>query len=95
VVWPDVEALVVVPISAHALFARPLVLAPSSVVEVEVLGSSAVLWCDGRRMQVIPAGARVEVRRDAMPVSFARIHRLPFTDRLVAKFSLPVQGWKA
>ena len=29
VVWPDVEALLLVPISAHALFAGPLVVSPA------------------------------------------------------------------
>ncbi len=96
VVWPQVEALVAVPISAHALFARPLVVAPNSVLAVEVLPGTggAVVWCDGRRMTEVPPGARVEVRRHPEPVRFARLHPSPFTDRLVAKFSLPVQGWR-
>jgi NAD+ kinase len=66
VVWPRVEALVLVPISAHALFARPLVVAPSSVLAVEVqpeTAGTAVLWCDGRRTVELPKGARVEVSR--------------------------------
>src|SRR5207342_730880 len=69
VVWPDVEALLMVPISAHALFSRPLVTAPTSVLAVELLDgpAEAVLWCDGRRMLDVPAGARVEVRRSAQP----------------------------
>ena len=96
VVWPEVEALLLVPISAHALFARPLVVAPSSRVAVEVTpsGTSAVLWCDGRRLVELPSGARVEVTRHAQPVRFARVHAAPFTDRLVAKFDLPVAGWR-
>jgi NAD+ kinase len=97
VVWPEVEALVVVPISAHALFARPLVVAPTSTLAVELLAQHAqgVLWCDGRRLVELPAGARVEVTRHPMPVRFARLHQAPFTDRLVAKFALPVDGWRA
>ncbi len=97
VVWPGVEALLMVPISAHALFARPLVVAPSSVLAVEVLArteGSGVLWCDGRRTVDLPPGARIEVRRGAFPVRFARLHQAPFTDRLVAKFGLPVSGWR-
>ncbi len=97
VVWPGVEALLVVPISAHALFARPMVVAPSSVVAVEVLASTdgaGVLWCDGRRTVELPPGARIEVRRGACPIRLARLHRAPFTDRLVAKFGLPVAGWR-
>jgi NAD+ kinase len=97
VVWPGVEALLMVPISAHALFARPLVVAPSSVLAVEVLADtdgSGVLWCDGRRPVDLPPGARIEVRRGRRPVRLVRLHQAPFTDRLVAKFDLPVEGWR-
>ncbi|MEK2494303.1 NAD kinase [Kitasatospora purpeofusca] len=96
VVWPEVEALLMVPISAHALFARPLVASPDSVLAVEVQPKTphGVLWCDGRRSVELPAGARVEVRRGQTPVRLARLHRAPFTDRLVAKFALPVTGWR-
>ncbi|MFH8345766.1 NAD kinase [Streptomyces sp. NPDC018045] len=96
VVWPEVEALLMVPISAHALFAKPLVTSPDSVLAVEVQPKTphGVLWCDGRRSVELPAGARVEVRRGATPVRLARLHHASFTDRLVAKFALPVAGWR-
>lgn len=97
VVWPSVDALLLVPLSAHALFARPLVISPNSLLAVEVLKRSAgagVLWCDGRRSTELPAGARVEVRRSAKSVRLARLRQGPFTDRLVKKFSLPVEGWR-
>lgn len=96
IVWPAVEALLMVPLSAHALFARPMVVAPSSVLAVEVLADtdgSGVLWCDGRRTVDLPPGARIEVRR-GKPVRLVRLHEAPFTDRLVAKFDLPVEGWR-
>jgi NAD+ kinase len=130
VVWPEVEALLMVPISAHALFARPLVVSPNSVLAVELVyegvaarvgagrlsaesaghepawaeTSEAVMWCDGRRRFDLPPGARVEVRRGSLPVLLARMHDpdqdggpgggASFTDRLVAKFGLPVAGWR-
>jgi NAD+ kinase len=95
VVWPEVEALLLVPICAHALFARPLVVAPTSVPAVELLPpGDGVLWCDGRRSVSLPVGSRVEVRRSDLPVRLARFARPPFTDRLVAKFELPVYGWR-
>ena len=96
IVWPDVDALVVVPNNAHALFARPLVVSPDSVVAVEVQGHGfpAVLCCDGRRITELPAGCRVEVVRGATPIRLVRLHGSPFTDRLVHKFELPVQGWR-
>ena len=58
------------------------------------------MWCDGRRKVELPPGARVEVRRGSLPVLLARIHGMDlgnggeFTDRLVAKFGLPVAGWR-
>jgi len=97
VVWPSVEALLLVPLSAHALFARPLVTNPNSKLAVEVMQrstGSGVLWCDGRRTWDLPPGARVEVRKSDLPVRLARFRQGPFTDRLVRKFSLPVDGWR-
>lgn len=96
IVWPEVQALLMVPISAHALFARPLVVSPDSTLAIEVVGEGAngVLWCDGRRASDLPTGARVEVRRGSRPVRLARLQDAPFTDRLVRKFDLPVAGWR-
>lgn len=97
ILWPDVEALLVVPISAHALFARPVVLGPDTHLAVEVVPHSyvtGVMWCDGRRAIDLPPGARVEVRRSQTPVRIARLTHAPFTDRLVHKFELPVTGWR-
>lgn len=97
VVWPDVEAILLVPISAHALFARPMVLGPRSHLALEVvqdtLGTGA-LWCDGRRAVDLPPGARIEVVRSDVPVRLARLSASPFTDRLVAKFDLSIHGWR-
>jgi NAD+ kinase len=97
VVWPEVQALLVVPTSAHALFARPLVIAPTSTVAIAIEdgGHHGVLGCDGRRTARVPPGARVEARRGALPVRIARMHPRPFTERLVAKFGLPVDGFRA
>jgi NAD+ kinase len=95
VMWPGVDALLVAPISAHALFARPLVLAPDSTVAIEVLPPvPGVLYCDGRRSVEVQPHSRVEVARGRRPVRLAVVHSLPFTDRLVAKFDLPVEGWR-
>jgi len=97
VIWPDVEAMLVVPISAHALFARPLVIGPDSVLAIELVADadgSAVMWCDGSRTVELPTGARIEVRRSDVPVRLARLTSWPFADRLVAKFDLSVTGWR-
>jgi NAD+ kinase len=96
VVWPGVEALLLVPISAHALFSRALVTAPSSTITITVdpHGPTAVLFCDGRRVFAVPPGAVITVRRGTKPVYVARLEPRPFTNRLVAKFDLPVEGWR-
>ncbi len=98
IVWPDVEALLMVPISAHALFAKPLVVSPDSVIAVEYLPrpakDTAVLWCDGRQELELPVGAHIEACRSPRPLLLARLRRGPFTDRLVKKFRLPVAGWR-
>ena len=97
IVWPSLDALLLVPLSPHALFARPLVVGPDSALAVEVLDrtqGTGVLWCDGRRTHDLPRGARVIVRRSPVPVRLARLSQGPFTDRLVNKFSLPVYGWR-
>src|SRR5690625_3270495 len=97
VVWPDVEALLLVPISAHALFARPMVVGPDSVLAVEILHRSSAageVWCDGRRVLDAFLGSHVEVRKGTKPVRLARLNPGPFTDRLVRKFNLPLTGWR-
>lgn len=97
VVWPGVQALLAVPLAAHALFNRALVVGPESTLSVEILpysGGLAVLWCDGRRRTELPIGAIVEARRSQLPLRLARIDEAVFTDRLVNKFHLPVSGWR-
>lgn len=96
IMWPQVQALLLVPSNAHALFARPMVIAPDSqvAIEVQLTGPPAVLDCDGRRTAALPAGARVEVTQGATPVRMVRLDGRPFTDRLVRKFDLPIRGWR-
>lgn len=97
VVWPEVEALLITPIAAHALFAKPLVVSPRSTLAIEILGRTdahGVLWCDGRRSVDLPPGARVEVTKSPLPVRLARISTTPFSARLVRKFELPIHGWR-
>lgn len=97
VVWPGLEAMLLVPLSAHALFARPLVVGPDSTFAIEVKRRTdgiGVLWADGRRTYELAPGARVVVKKSDVPVRLARLHDAPFTDRLVQKFGLPVRGWR-
>ena len=96
VIWPSVEALVVVPISAHALFAKPLVVDTNSVIAIEVPqdGASGHLTADGRRSFDLTPGMRIEVKRSKNNVHLARLGKESFSERLVKKFQLPVEGWR-
>jgi NAD+ kinase len=98
VIWPELSALLLVPLSAHALFARPLVLSDSTVVTIEVLPGGeqggGVVWCDGRRSTDVTSGMEIETRLGERPLRLARISEQPFVDRLVRKFGLPVDGWR-
>lgn len=96
VLWPDLEAILVVPNNAHALFARPMVTSPSAsiAIEVESGGHDALVFCDGRREMMVPAGGRLEVTRCGTSLKWIRLDSAPFTDRLVRKFRLPVTGWR-
>lgn len=96
VMWPALDAMLVVPNNAHALFAKPLVVSPRSTVAVESepQTGSAVAVMDGFRRIDVPPGSRVEVIRGHRPVKWVRLDQKPFTDRLVRKFQLPVSGWR-
>ncbi|WP_315042433.1 NAD kinase [Corynebacterium argentoratense] len=96
VVWPELDAMVVVPNNAHALFAKPLIVSPHSQVAVESLSdaSAAIAIMDGFRTADMPPGSRIEVCRGKRPVRWVRLDHTPFTDRLVTKFRLPVTGWR-
>ncbi|MFE9328584.1 NAD kinase [Nocardia sp. NPDC052278] len=96
VVWPELEALLVIPSNAHALFARPLVTSPESRIAVEsvAVGHDAIVFLDGRRTLALPKGGRLEAVRGAEPVRWVRLDSAPFADRMVRKFQLPVTGWR-
>ena len=96
VLWPELDAILVVPNNAHALFAKPLVVSPASTVAVESASRTdeAIVIMDGHRQITMPAGSRVEVVRGAHPIRWVRLDEKPFTDRLVNKFWLPVEGWR-
>lgn len=97
IIWPNVEALQLVPLAAHALFARPLVIGADSTFTLDIVEDSASdgwICCDGRRQRALPKGTRVEVRASRDTLRLARLSGVPFTNRLVTKFDLPVVGWR-
>lgn len=94
VVWPDVEALVLLPLAAHALFSDPMVVSPDSEIAIDVESEIGVLSADGLRKFQIIEGDRVLLTSEKSFVSLAHLEDVAFTDRLVAKFKLPVDGWR-
>ena len=94
VVWPEVDALVVLPISAHALFSRPLVISPTSKIAVGIESSEASLSADALRKFRLQSGDRVLVIKNPRIIKLAHLKNTLFSDRLVAKFKLPVEGWR-
>ncbi|MCA0307343.1 MAG: NAD kinase [Actinobacteria bacterium] len=97
VIWPDLSALLLVPLSAHALFASPLVLGPRTVVTIEMLPGGSpggIVWCDGRRTTDVAGGMEIEATVGRDRLRLARTSEQPFVNRLVRKFGLPVDGWR-
>lgn len=94
VVWPQVDALVVLPISAHALFSRPLVISPTSLIAVVIESAEAFLSSDALRKFALKKGDRVTITKDSKTIKLAHLKNTLFSDRLVAKFKLPVEGWR-
>jgi NAD+ kinase len=94
VVWPEVAALVLLPLSAHALFAKPMVISPNSNIQITLLSDEALLTADGFRSEEIQSGDSISITKDLESVNLARLGSAPFADRLVAKFKLPVEGWR-
>jgi NAD+ kinase len=94
IVWPDVPAFSLLPIAAHALFSKPLVVSDQSIIQIEVESASALLSADGLRNFELQAGDRVKMSRDAKQIQLSHMENAVFTDRLVAKFKLPIEGWR-
>ena len=94
VLWPEIEALVLLPISAHALFSRPMVVSPKSEIIITVESTAALLSADALRKIPLQAGDRVIITRDDRTIRLSHVSATLFTDRLVAKFKLPIEGWR-
>ena len=94
VVWPQVPALLLLPIAAHALFSRPMVISQDSEIAIDVESDDAHLFADGFRRTDLKVGDRIVITKDSQTISLAHVDVSDFTDRLVAKFRLPVEGWR-
>ena len=94
VVWPEVDAIVLLPLAAHALFSDPMVVSPNSTVVIDIESEKAEITADGARKIKLTEGDRVIVTKNPWKVNLAHIDDSVFTDRLVAKFKLPIEGWR-
>lgn len=97
IVWPDVQALLMVPLAAHALFARPLIIGSHSTFSFEISEDSTSdgwICCDGRRKRKLPKGTRIDIRQSSSWLKLVSLSGAPFTSRLVTKFDLPVVSWR-
>ena len=94
VVWPEVEAIVVLPLAAHALFSRPMVISPNSSVVIDIESPEAMISADGMRKTPLLSRDRIMIRKSPLRVEIIHIESAVFTDRLVAKFKLPIEGWR-
>jgi NAD+ kinase len=94
VLWPEVNAFVLLPLAAHALFSRPMVVSPDSEIVIDVESVAAEIAADGIRKFDLIAGDRIVLTRDSSQVHLSHLGEGVFTDRLVAKFKLPVEGWR-
>jgi NAD+ kinase len=94
VVWPEVDALVLLPLAAHALFSKPMVVSPKSEIAIDLESDSADLNADGIRRTKLQKNDRIVLTSDKEDILLAHIKPATFTDRIVAKFKLPVEGWR-
>lgn len=91
IVSPRAECLVVVPVSPHMVFARPIVLADDEVVEIGIRdsGQPASLSLDGHLGSDLAPGTTVVVRRHDRPLKLVRLGGPRFLERLRKKMNLP------
>lgn len=94
VLWPEVQAMVLLPIAAHALFAKPMVIAPTSTIGITIESSDAFLSADALRKIELEKNDHIEITKNSNQVILAHLKSTIFTDRLVAKFKLPIEGWR-
>jgi len=94
VLWPEVQAMVLLPIAAHALFAKPMVIAPTSTIGITIESSDASLSADALRKIELEKNDHIEITKNSNQVILAHLKSTIFKDRLVAKFKLPIEGWR-
>ena len=94
VLWPSVNAIVLLPLAAHALFSKPMVISPDSRIIIDIESDSAEVSADGMRKFDLERSDRIRISKDVETIQLVHLDDSVFTDRLVAKFKLPVEGWR-
>lgn len=91
IISPRAEALVIVPVSPHMMFSRPVVLAPDDEVTIRVDEKAAVasLSLDGTLGRNLQPGDVVTARRHERPLKLVRLSGPDFLERLRRKLELP------
>lgn len=87
---PSIDAILVTPISPHALAIRPLVLPPNVSVELEAMDfpEDVVITVDGQIGTQFKSGERLSIRRAEHRVHIVRFANTSFFERLRVKL-----GW--
>ncbi|MFN2525683.1 MAG: NAD(+)/NADH kinase [Actinomycetota bacterium] len=94
IVSPRAECIVIAPVNAHMMFARPVILAADEVVDVTVEEQElqAALSLDGAIGCALTSGATIRVARHPRPLRLIRLAGPGFLERLRSKMNLPGSG---
>lgn len=86
-VSPDHDLLLLTPICPHSLWARPVVVAPESVIKVVLLseGGAVTLTMDGQYVFSLRQDDQIEIRRAPQKAKFLRITGRNFFEVLQKK----------
>ncbi len=90
IISPRAEALVIVPVSPHMIFSRPVVLAADDTVTIEVDEAAPVasMSLDGTLGCDLAPGAVVSARRHSRPLRLVKLAGPEFLERLRSKLDL-------
>lgn len=95
IVSPRAECVLVVPVSPHMIFTRPVVLSARDEVEIRVGGDAgdrareASVVLDGGLARNLAPGEHTTVRRHERPLKLVRMSGPGFLERLRGKLDLP------
>jgi NAD+ kinase len=71
-----------------------MVISPDSRIIIDIESDSAEVSADGMRKFDLERSDRIRISKDVETIQLVHLDDSVFTDRLVAKFKLPVEGWR-